>query len=161
VTENPYAPPKAAVADVALPDGAPRAASAPLYSPNQIGVAAFLASALAGAWLMAANSRAVGQPASARATLWAGAGLTIASIGLGMILPDRFPSSILPLAVAFGMRAWAEQRFGAILKEHHSAGGALQSWWRTIGISLVAVVLVLGIVLLAVSAYYLIVGDAS
>ena len=156
--QNPYAPPKAPVSDLATRDGAPVAAEGPLYSPNQVGVAAFLASAFAGAWLMAADYRATGQPIKARNALWIGALTTLATIGLGFVLPDKFPNSVLPLAVAFGMRAVAEKEFNAILKDHDAAGGALHSWWRVVGISVLIIVALFAIAMLGVFGYYLVNG---
>jgi hypothetical protein len=159
--QNPYAPPKAPVSDVTTGDGRPVASEVPLYSPNQVGVAAFLASAFAGAWLMAANFRALGQPVKARNALWAGLGATILTIALGFILPDKFPNVVLPLGVTFAIRAMAERYFTAELKEHLDAGGEQRSWWRVVGISLLIVTVLFGVALLGVFGYYLVVGVPS
>jgi len=77
---NTYAPPKAPVADPVSDDGAPTVASAPLYTTRQIGVGAFLGSAMAAAWLAAENFKAVGQPLKARRTLWLGLAVTIVTL---------------------------------------------------------------------------------
>lgn len=150
---NPYAPPKSAVVDPT--DGEATAASAPLYTVNQITVATFLGSALAGAWLAAANFKAVNQPIKARRWLWIGIAVMIASLVISFLLPDRFPSIVLPLALMFGARAAATTEFGWILRDHERAGGDVRSWWRVIGISLLVCMILLVIVFTAVFLFEL------
>jgi hypothetical protein len=158
---NPYAPPKAPVLDHASSDSEPTAASAPLYTTTQMAVAAFLGSALAGAWLAAANFNAVGQPLKARRTLWLGAGAAIVTIAFAFVLPENFPNSILPLAVAFGVRGIAETYFAQLLREHKQVGGALRSWWRVVGISLLTAAVVFVVVAAVFVIYGVAVGDVS
>lgn len=158
---NPYAPPKAVVADAVTPEGDPAPATTPLYSTAQIGVGTFFGSALAGAWLAAANYRAVAQPRQARRAWWLGIATAVVTMAIALVLPDRFPNVVLPLAVAFGARAMAEQRFGAILKAHKAAGGALQSSWRVVGITLLCTVIFLAVIVVGVFAYYLATGDVA
>jgi cytochrome c-type biogenesis protein CcmH/NrfG len=159
VEQNPYAPPKSVVADVAAPDGDPVAPTLPLYSTTQIGVATFFGSALAGAWLAAGNYKAVAQPRQAARVWWLGIVVTTVTMAVAFVLPDRFPNSILPLAVAFGARAMAEQRFGAVVKAYQAEGGELRSWWRVAGISVLSAVIVLAVIALGVFGYYLVIGE--
>lgn len=141
---NPYAPPKASVVDAA--DGDATAASAPLYNIHQITVATFLGSGLAGAWLAASNFKAVGQPNKARRWIWIGIAVTVVTLVVSYFLPDRFPSIVLPLALAFGARAAATTEFGWILRDHERASGDIRSWWKVVGISLLVCVILLAIV---------------
>jgi len=159
--QNPYAPPKTRVSDLAPGDGRPVASEVPLYSPNQIAVATFLASALAGAWLMAANFRATGQPHKTRNSWWIGLAVTLATFAVGFVLPDKFPNVVLPLGVAFGIRALAERHFTVILAEHEKAGGELRSWWRVIGICLLVLAILFGVGFVGVLGYYFIEGFAA
>jgi hypothetical protein len=157
--QNPYAPPKSVVTDVVTPDGEPVASTVPLYSTTQIGVGTFFGAALAGAWMAAANFKAVAQPQQARRAWWLGSAATVASMAIAFVLPDRFPNYILPLAVAFGARGLAGQRFDSILKAHAAAGGRLRSSWRVVGISLLSAAIVITVIAAGVIAYYFIVGD--
>jgi hypothetical protein len=159
--QNPYAPPKSVVTDVVTPDGEPVAASGPLYSATQIGVGTFFGAALAGGWMAAANYNAVAQPQQARRSWWLGGAATVVAMAIALVLPDRFPSSVLPLAVAFGARGLAEQRLGGILKAHAAAGGELRSWWRVAGVALLCAGIVLAVIVVVVSGYYLVLGDEA
>lgn len=156
--QNPYAPPKTPVSDVAAGDGRPSAPDAPLYTPNQVATATFLASAIAGGWLMAANFRAIGQPFKARNSVWIGIGVTLATIALGFLLPDRFPNVVLPIGVAFGIRALAERHFAALLAGLTGDGGEVRSWWRVVGISLLVIAILFMAAFAAVFGYYMVVG---
>ena len=160
-SNNPYAPPKSPV-EAGLRDSAPTAPSVPLYSTAQITVATFFASAFAGAWLGAANFRAIGQPLLANRTLRWGLGLAIVTMGLGFLLPDKLPNYILPLAVTFAVRGVAIRHFDVVLAAHKKAGGELRSWWRVVGISLLVLAILLVVVFACVAGwalvYYLVTG---
>lgn len=106
---------------------------------------------MAGAWLAAMNFNAVGQLLKARRTLWLGLVVTIVTLVIAAILPDRFPGIVLPMAVAFGVKGLAETHFGAMFREHQKAKGAVRSWWRVVGISLLIAAVV--IVLLGVAMF--------
>jgi len=157
---NPYAPPTAPVS-AHTGDGRPVAPVAPLYTPNQVAVATFLASAIAGGWLMAANFRAIGLREKARHSLLIGIGVTAATVALGLLLPERFPNFVLPIAVAFGIRALAERHFSALLAGHVEAGGEVRSGWRVAGISLAVLAILFAAAFLGVFGYYVIVGATS
>jgi hypothetical protein len=157
---NPYAPPKAPVV-VTESDGDSVAAATPLYTTWQMALAAFLGSPVAGAWLLAADLKALGQPVKARRTLWWGVLATIVSLGLAFVLPDKFPNSVIPLAGVFLVRAYGEQLLGGLLKAHEQADGALRSWWRVVGIGLLSAVIVLTVLAIAVFTFYMFVGEQA
>lgn len=152
---NPYAPPKARVDEAAPVDGEVVAASTPLYTVHQITVAAFLGSAVAAGWLAASNLKAVGQPIKARRWLWISIAVTIVILGVSMVLPDRFPSIVIPLAIAFGARAAATTEFGWILRDHERAGGDIRSWWKVVGISLLVCAILVAIMVTVLFLYEL------
>jgi hypothetical protein len=148
---NPYAPPKAPVVDST--DGEVTAASGPLYTVHQITVATFFGSGIAGGWLAAANFNAVDQPIKARRWIWIGIAATLAMLGIAFVLPDRFPGIVLPLAFTFGARAIATTEFGWILRDHEKVGGDVRSWWKVVGICIVASAIVFAVAFAVTFAY--------
>jgi hypothetical protein len=131
--EDYYRPPKA---DLQASEGAVAVADRKLYSVQQITAGTFLGSPMAGALLLAANFRALGQPRQGRNTVLVGIGATIALLALAFLLPDRFPNYVLPLAYTLGMRAAVNQMLGSALAAHFGAGGGRGSNWRVAGIAL-------------------------
>jgi len=142
VDPNPYAPPKARV-EGARAIGPESGALGPLYSVSQIFVATFIGSPLAGAWLMMKNHDALGHDGESARVRWTGVGATLLLLVASFLLPDKFPNSILPLAAAFGFRAYAEHELGPAIAHHQAAGGALFSWWRVVGLGLLWALIVL------------------
>jgi hypothetical protein len=142
MNHNPYAPPKANVDVVPAEASAPAVpdACARLYSGTQIGVAAFIGSPLAAAWFAAANFKALAQPLKARRTLIWGAAVTIVLLGIGYMLPERTPNSLLPILYSITIRMVADQVFQRVIRHHVQAGGTRGSWWRVIGVSLLFLV---------------------
>jgi hypothetical protein len=134
------------------------AASSPLFTIHQITLATFLGSGIAGAWLAASNFNAVDQPIKARRWIWIGIAVTIAMLGVSLLLPDRFPGFILPLALAFGARALATTEFGWILRDHEKVGGDLRSWWKVIGIVIVVCMIIFAIAFAGALAFELVTG---
>ena len=57
------------------------------------------------------------------------------------VLPAGFPNSLLPLAYSFGVRALAQGAFGDTVNANRSAGGKSGSWWRLIGLSVLALII--------------------
>ena len=138
---NPYAPPKANVADAAA-DAAVAPVSGELYTPGQHFVAAFIGSPIAAAWLAAANYRALGRGQDARRIILWGMFATAVVFALAMVLPDGFPNMALPLAYCLGVRSLAQTRFGALVDAHRAAGGKIESWWRAVGVGLASLIII-------------------
>jgi hypothetical protein len=126
-------------------------------------LATFLGSVFAGAWLAASNFTSIGQPVKARHTRWWGVVGTVVTVVVALILPDRFPNVVFPIATIFLVRALALRHFEVVLREHFAGGGAQRSWWRVTGIGLLCLV-VLMVVAIVVggawgAAYYMITGE--
>lgn len=107
-----------------------------LFSVRQIAVATFLGTPLAGALLMAENYRALAQPQKRKHALIGGVAAAVGVVVLALILPDRFPNSVLAVAYVLGTRAAADRAQGAEIAAHVAGGGAHQSNWRVVGIGL-------------------------
>lgn len=138
---NPYAPPKANVADAAA-DAAVTPVSGGLYTPGQHFVAAFIGSPIAAAWLAAANYRALGRDQDARGIILWGLVATAVVFALAMVLPDRFPNVVLPLTYCLVVRYLAKIRFGALVDAHRAAHGKIQSWWGVVGVGLLSLIII-------------------
>ncbi len=129
--EELYQPPSADL----TPDATPAAA---LYSPGQVAVATFLASPLAGCWLIASNFADMEQLDARRNMLVAGVVATLVVLMLALFLPEDFPNLVLPLAYTLGLRQLAVQMQGEAFDAHKEAGGQRHSHWRVAGVSAVA-----------------------
>jgi hypothetical protein len=133
---NPYAPPKASVADAKLAGPIEVPAIALVYSVNQIATATLLGTVLAGGWMMAANYRAMGQDDhSRRAIGWSIAGSIVLLCVMAALPGDLsdFGAMIVSAVVgAITLRALSEAQFGKMLERHQVAGGTLHSWGRVV-----------------------------
>lgn len=155
MANNPYAPPRAAVADAVAEVPSELPIETRVYSVNQIATATFLASAIAGGWLIATNFKAMGLQDQARQAIGWGILGTILIIGAAILLPDKVPNFVVPLATAIGLRAWADTRFGKLLAQHRAAGGSQFSWWRVVGLILLFVAIVFAVAFAVVMLLYL------
>ena len=133
---NPYAPPKASVADTKLAGPSEVSPVALVYSENQIATATVLGTVLAGGWLMAANYRVMGQEDHSRLAIgWAIAAFAVL---LGVIvavpgdLTDLGVTIASALACAVALRALSEAQFGKMLERHRLEGGTQHSWGRVV-----------------------------
>ena len=115
-----------------------------LYSPQQVGVAAFVGTPLPAGFLLAQNYKALGKGSAARQAWVFGLLGTIVLLAIAFVLPDKFPRTVIPLAYSLAIRELAKQRQGAAFAAHLAAGGERQSNWRVAGIAVggLAVVLV-------------------
>jgi len=142
-TINPYAPP-ASDAEGA-PGGAPVATFLrPMFSPRQIGWAAFFGTLFSGILLLQANFRTMGRPAAANRTVVLGLLATVALVALLYVAPKGVRT---PVNVATG---WALYKVAVSLQgdaffKHGIAGGARHSNWRVFGIIVATVVALLAV----------------
>jgi len=125
-----------------------------LYSPAQVTLAAFLGSPLSACWFFAANYRALGNAAAANRCLGWGALGTALLVALGFVLPQEI-RSVIPVASVVMVSQAARQAQGAAVEAHRAAGGRLGSWWAVIGVSLLALAVILGLVFAGAVAWVL------
>ena len=146
MAENPYAPPKAGVADAkSAAVEVPRVAL--LYTVNQIAAATFLGTVLAGGWMMAANYRAMGLEDKSGVTIgWSMAGFLVLAAVL-MLVPELTVGMTIVTAVvcAIGFRAWAESQFGKTVEKHLADGGTEYNWWRVVGLGLLCLAMLFAV----------------
>ena len=134
---NPYSPPAASVADVV------RAGT--LYSPQQIFAASFLGSPIAAAWFIHRNFKTLNTESRGLRALWLGLAATITLLVVAFYLPKHFPNALLPLAYSFAIYQYASSLFKTSYQQHLAAGGREGSWWRVIGVSVLALLTLTGV----------------
>lgn len=120
-----------------LVDAAATATSAPAYKLNGLGaiaIATFIGTSLAGAWLMAENYKALGRRDQLMKVWGLGAGLLLAMLALGFVLPSSILSTVFSVAQMVAMLVLANQGFGTVLAAHGAKGGLVFSLWRGAGI---------------------------
>lgn len=161
--QNPYAPPTAPMAHepprvsgVALPDQ-----TVALYNPNQIALATFCGTVLAGAILMTLNERRIGRASAGWAILGGGVVVSGLLFGLAFLLPDNVPSLPLSIGPIIAMRLWAQKRQGAFVNEHIMLGGKKGSGWAAFGIGMACLVVIVAIAVFVALVYALATGELS
>jgi len=131
-TINPYAPPASDGGGAV--GGAPAATFLrPMFSPRQIGWAAFFGSLFSGILLLQANFRAMGRPAAANKTVALGLLASVALIALLSVAPKGV-STPLNVATAWAIYKIAVSLQGDAFFKHGIAGGARHSNWLVFGI---------------------------
>jgi uncharacterized membrane protein len=105
-----------------------------LFSPKQIGWAAFFGSMVAGILLLMANYRAMGRPVAANKTVVLGLLATAATIALVFMMPKGFATP-LTTGIAFGLYKLAASLQGDAFFTHWDAGGARRSNWMVFGVA--------------------------
>jgi hypothetical protein len=127
---NPYAAPKAEVAD--LPEQR-------YYTPEQVLLATMVGTPLAGGYFFSRNYALFGFPKKAEIALLWPVVILIGSIGLGYVLPEH-SSRMLPAAIIAGMYRWyAKEKFQGMIAERRQLGVGsvllVASPWPVTGIS--------------------------
>ncbi|MEM1174788.1 MAG: hypothetical protein AAGA33_04640 [Pseudomonadota bacterium] len=128
-----------------------------LYSPGQIGVAAFIGGPIAGSWLLASNFASLGKRDAKTKTVIAGIVLTACVIALSLYLPDDFPALVFPFVYTVVFFQLAGKLQGYDVRQFIDDGGKRFSHWRVLGISVVSIVIfmlvVVALVLLVPAAF--------
>ena len=145
---NPYSPPNAPVADIV--GSGPQ--SAPLYSPRQMYLAAFLGTPIAAAWFMRRNFKTLGNESRAENMLWLGVVATVAVFSIGTLLPSGIPNMVVPIAYSYAIYQYASFLFKAEYDKHINAGGRKGSTWTVVGVSLLIAIIFIAVVIAVVFA---------
>lgn len=117
-----------------------------LYSPGQISGATFLGTPFAGIWLLAANYRRLREPAKARNTLIVGVLATLAFLAMAFKIGQSTGGRAPWLAIisVAAMSAIAKALQGEAFTSHTARGGKMASTWRSLGVSAIGLVVVVG-----------------
>ncbi len=118
-----------------------------LFSSNDVAVATFLGSILAGSIVLAINFFRVGRPGAGKLSIAGGAvGLGILS-AVAWLVNDSVPNVVFTavnLGLTFGMKAVAEVLQDPALSAHREAGGRVGAGWPAAGIGLASLVVIVG-----------------
>ena len=126
---NPFQPPQADLQQATTNQ-------LPLYSVAGVGLATFIGTPLAGAWLLAHNLQLLGK-ADRVAMVWGiSVFLLVVTLVLAFVLPEEVPAMPFAIAQLMAMIMFAKSLMEADLKQHAEAGGAFLSNWRSAGIGL-------------------------
>jgi hypothetical protein len=135
-----YKPPNAALTENESGTGA-------LYSPLQVAGASLLGGPIAACWLLAENYAVFGDPGARRLTLIWGVVGTIVILSSAFVLPEGFPSSILPTLYTLALYQVAKTYQGPGIEARLAAGHRKQSVWRVIGVGVVCLALIFGVLI--------------
>lgn len=114
-----------------------------IYKDREVWVGTFLGGPLVAGYMIAHNFKVFGDTIRARKTWIIAFAALLALLGIVLFAPyiDRIPQWAIPLVytgMAFVlMRLYQGEKVAA----HVRAGGQIQSWWRTLGVSLVIAVI--------------------
>jgi hypothetical protein len=123
------------------------------YSPGQIAGAAFVGSPLAGCVLLASNYRLFGLPDERNNALVWGCVGTVAAFAITFVLPESFPSVVMPFAYVAALYQIATYTQGSLFEAHMASGGAKHSNWRVFAIASLCSIGVSIVILIAVIVF--------
>ncbi len=118
---TPYRPPESEVAEASAVAGLP-------WTLPQIGVGTFLSGPFVGLWMHASNLGTFGEPGKVGPMRLLAVGATVVVLAVAFVLPDGFPSSVLPMAYTVAVVQVAKQAHGERLAALKAAGGPSRSW---------------------------------
>jgi len=148
--QNPYQAPQA----MALPvEAGPDAPRYELYSPQQVGLAAFLGAPIAACWFIAHNYRNLGNRQASSLWLLGGMIATVALLAICFYLPDGFPNQLIPITYVFALLYATRKLQGEAVARHLTAGGRLGSWWAVVGVGLMCLVSIIAVIFGIVFAF--------
>ena len=117
-----------------------------LFSKAQVSLATFLGAPIAGALLMRLNYKALGHAKAAQQSLTVGIVGTAILLVVAFLLPEDFPTFILPLAALFAVQHWYRKTQEETFKTHVANGGRKGSWGTTMGLSLLLMVVIFTVI---------------
>jgi hypothetical protein len=148
---NPFQPPSELADEGTQPATSGDSRGMKVYVPNHVGLAAFLGSPMAGAWILGSNYAALERYADRTRALVIGFVATVALFALASLLPEGAPGSFIAIGYAIGLRELAKHLQGKDIDRVLSTGGTKYSAWRAAGVGVVCLVVIVaaGLAILA------------
>jgi len=116
-----------------------------IYKDKEVWVGTFLGGPLVAGYLIDKNFTAFGETNKARKTWLIAIVATIIIIGIAFYAPyvERMPSFFFALIYTGIAYVLMQMYQGEKIKTHLRAGGRIHSWWRTLGVAVIGVVVTL------------------
>lgn len=114
-----------------------------LYTPQHVGLATFLGTPLAGAYLLARNYWSLGKSSSGWNSLGLGVLGTILILAVAALIPSRAPTTGITIGLVFGMMQAAKGLQQKEIDAHVARQGRLHSGWRAAGVGLLGCAVVI------------------
>ena len=130
-----------------------------LYNANQVALATFCGTVLAGAILMTLNERRVGRASAGWAILGGGVIVSGLLFGVAFLLPENVPSLPISIGPIVAMRFFAQKRQGMFVNEHLMLGGKKGSGWAAFGIGMACLVAIVIAVVVVAMIYAVATGE--
>lgn len=120
-----------------------------VYKDREIWVGTLLGGTLAAGYMVAANYKAFGETDKVRKTWFITIAATVILFLILFFAPyvDRLPNQLFSLVCAGIIIVLAQIFQGEKINAHIRAGGRIQSWWKTIGVGLIGLVVTLFLIL--------------
>ena len=114
-----------------------------IYKDRQIWAGTMLGGPIAAGYLIAENFKAFGEADKARKTWIIAIIATIFIFGISFFAPyvDRIPNLFFVLVYTAIAYALFQLYQGEKVKTHIKAGGQIHSWWRTVGMAVIALLI--------------------
>ena len=132
---DPYAPPA-----VDEPGPTQPGFGGPLYTEQQVTLATFFGTPMAGFVLLALNEGRLGRPEGKLKTLVLGGVATFAFLLLVIVMPDSVPGAVVSLPALLGMQQLARHWQGAEVTERLAQGVTKGSGWVAFGVGVAGLV---------------------
>lgn len=119
--------------------------SGKIYKDREIWVGTLLGGSLAAGYMVAANYKAFGETDKVRKTWFVTIAATVFLFYISLFAPylDRIPNQLFSLVCAGIIVVLAQIYQGEKIRSHIRAGGQIQSWWKTLGVALVGLIITL------------------
>ncbi len=114
-----------------------------LYTPQQVGLATFLGTPLAGAYVMARNYWSLGRSGSGWNCLGFGLVGTILLVAAATLITSKAPTTGITIGLVFAMMQAAKALQQRDIDAHVARQGQLHSGWRAAGVGLVGCAIVI------------------
>jgi hypothetical protein len=110
-----------------------------LYTPAQVGIAAFFGLPVAGGLALASTLRRLGRRAEATKVLVLATAATGLLVLLAVVTPSNLHVSYGDLLGTYWLHRWAKRSIGPAVEAHKAAGGKLRSGWSAFGLGLASI----------------------
>ncbi len=109
-----------------------------LYEDRQVWVGSMLGGPMAAGYFVAQNFRRLGESQKAKISVIVGFLVTVFVFGIGFVvpIPDKFPNMAFPLAYTVAAYVIVKTYQSERISKHIESGRQIESWWKTIGISI-------------------------